>query len=53
MSSDLSFLHLVLNASPADIGRLLDLALPAVPVRYRFVVREGVDIVARVRGLLP
>ena len=45
--------QLVLNASPADIGRLLDLALPVVPVRYRFVVREGVDIVARVRGLLP
>jgi len=44
--------ELVLNASPADIGRLLDLKLPVVPVRYRFAVREGADIVARVRGML-
>ena len=38
--------ELVLNASPADIGRLLDLALPGVQVRYRFPGREGGDIVA-------
>lgn len=42
----------VLNASPADIASLLGLSLPVVQVGYRFVVRQGVDIVARARGLL-
>ena len=44
--------ELVLNASPANIATLLDLTLPAVQVRYRFVAREGVDLLARVRALL-
>jgi len=44
--------EVVLNASPADIAGLLQLSLPVVQVGYRFVVRQGVDIVARVRGLL-
>jgi predicted GTPase len=44
--------ELVLNASPANLATLLDLSLPAVQVRYRFAVREGVDLLARVRALL-
>jgi len=43
--------EVVLNASPADIGRLLDLSLPVARVRYQFVVREGVDILASVLRL--
>jgi predicted GTPase len=42
----------VINASPASLAELLDLSLPVVQVRYRFVVREGVDLVSRVAGLL-
>ncbi len=38
----------VVNGSPANIARLLDLSVPVVRVGYRFVVREGVDIVAQV-----
>jgi predicted GTPase len=44
--------EIVLNASPADIGALLDLSLPVVQVRYQFVVRRGADILARVRQLV-
>jgi predicted GTPase len=44
--------EVVLNASPADIASLLALAIPVVQVRYRFVPREGEDIMARVRALL-
>jgi predicted GTPase len=44
--------ELVLNASPADIADLLELSLPTVQVRYRFVPGEGVDLLARVRSLL-
>jgi predicted GTPase len=44
--------EVVLNASPADIASLLELAIPVVQVRYRFVPREGEDIMARVRALL-
>jgi predicted GTPase len=43
----------VVNGSPADIARLLDLTLPVVQVRYRFELREGVDLLARVQALLP
>jgi len=42
----------VLNASPADIAALLQVSLPVVQVSYRFVAREGVDILAAVSSLL-
>lgn len=42
----------VLNASPADIASLLELSLPVVQVEYRFVVRQGPDILATVMKLL-
>jgi predicted GTPase len=42
----------VINASPADIAALLDLALPVARVSYRFEVRQGTDILAAVRRLL-
>jgi len=45
--------ELVLNASPADIARLLDLTVPTVQVSYRFVARKGVDLLTRARALLP
>jgi len=44
--------EVVLNASPADIESLLDLSLPVARVAYRWVPREGADIMARVRSLL-
>jgi predicted GTPase len=44
--------EVVLNASPADVGSLLNLSIPVVQVRYRFTPREGVDILERVRSLL-
>lgn len=44
--------EVVLNASPADIAGLLQLSLPVVQVRYRFVPGEGVDLVAAVTSLL-
>jgi predicted GTPase len=44
--------EVVVNASPADIASLLDLSIPVVQVRYRFVPREGADIMSRVRALL-
>jgi predicted GTPase len=43
---------LVLNASPANIATLLELSLPVTQVSYRFVVRQGPDILAAVMGLL-
>jgi predicted GTPase len=43
---------LVLNASPSDIDRLLDLTLPVARVSYRFVPRQGIDILARVTNLV-
>ena len=45
--------EVVLNASPSNIATLLDLSLPVVQVRYVFTPREGVDILAAVRKLLP
>ena len=42
----------VINASPSDIQQLLELSLPVVQVRYDFVQHSGVDLFARVRGLL-
>jgi predicted GTPase len=44
--------EVVLNASPADVGTLLDLTLPVVRVYYRFKPLQGVDILERVRQLL-
>jgi len=44
--------EVVVNASPADIGRLLELSLPVAQVTYRFAPRSGVDLLARVRALL-
>ena len=44
--------EVVINASPADVGSLLNLSIPVVRVRYRFAPREGVDILERVRRLL-
>ena len=43
---------IVLNASPADIAALLALSLPVVQVSYRFVARQGPDLIAAVKGLL-
>lgn len=42
----------VINASPANIASLLELSLPVVQVRYRFTMRQGVDLLARTKGLL-
>ena len=47
-----SEVDVVLNASPADIATLLELSLPVTQVRYRFVVRQGPDILATVMRLL-
>ncbi len=44
--------ELVLNASPADVGSVLELKLPVVQVRYRFAPRGGDDILARVRSVI-
>ena len=43
---------LVLNASPADVGRVLELGLPVVQVKYRFAPQSGDDLLASVRTLL-
>ncbi len=37
----------VLDASPARIGEILDLPMPVVPVRYRFAQRAGDDVLQR------
>ena len=42
----------VIDASPADLGGLLDLSVPVVQVRYAFVPREGADLLSRVRAIL-
>jgi predicted GTPase len=42
----------VINASPANIQQLLELELPVVQVRYHFVIRSGIDLMARVNALL-
>jgi predicted GTPase len=44
--------EVVLNGSPADIGSLLALALPVEQVAYRFVLREGADLLGAVQALL-
>ena len=44
--------EVVLNGSPADISGLLQLSLPVVQVRYRFVPGEGADLLAAVTNLL-
>jgi predicted GTPase len=51
-SIETSGAEVVLNGSPADIASLLGLKLPVIQVRYRFVPREGADLLARVRSLL-
>ncbi len=40
--------ELVLNGSPANIEELLELSLPVAQVSYRWVQREGPDLVERV-----
>jgi predicted GTPase len=42
----------VLDASPADIGTLLDLSIPVVRVRYRWVQRTGDDLLQQVLALV-
>ena len=42
----------VIDASPADLGALLDLSVPVVQVRYTFTPLDGADLVSRVRALL-
>jgi predicted GTPase len=42
----------VIDASPADLGGLLELTVPVVQVRYEFVPREGADLMSRVRAIL-
>ncbi len=44
--------EVVLNASPAGVAQLLDLALPVVQVRYQYAQRSGPDILQLVLGLL-
>jgi predicted GTPase len=44
--------EVVLNASPADIESLLELSLPVTQVRYEFVARRGVDILASVKKII-
>jgi predicted GTPase len=44
--------EVVINGSPADIAGLLQLSLPVAQVRYRFVPREGADLLAAVTALL-
>ncbi len=43
--------ELVINASPADIARLLQLEMPVAQVRYRFEILEGCDLLQRVLEL--
>jgi predicted GTPase len=43
---------LVLNASPANVGAVLELTLPVVQVSYRFAPGSGEDLLARVGQLL-
>ncbi|MEE4108517.1 MAG: hypothetical protein V2I24_04175 [Halieaceae bacterium] len=43
--------EVVLDASPADIGALLDLSIPVVRVGYRWEQRHGPDILEEVRAL--
>ncbi len=48
--------ELVINGSPADIQGLLELSLPVVQVQYRWVQRQGPDLleqVCRRLGLAP
>ncbi len=42
----------VINGSPAQLEQLLDLSLPVAQVRYRWVQREGPDLLERVRACL-
>ncbi len=51
-SIEASGAEVVINASPSDVGTLLDLALPVVRVRYRFTPRSGADLLAAVKALL-
>jgi predicted GTPase len=44
---------LVLNGSPADIAGQLELVVPTMQVKYRFVQKSGIDLLARVQNLLP
>lgn len=42
----------VIDASPARIGKLLQLEVPLVRVRYRFVQRSGPDLLERVAAFV-
>jgi predicted GTPase len=44
--------ELVLNGSPARLDQLLELSLPVVQVRYRWVQRDGPDLLEILRELL-
>lgn len=44
--------ELVLDASPARVGRLLSIDAPVVTVRYRFAQRSGEGLLARADALL-
>jgi predicted GTPase len=44
--------EVVVDASPADLARLLGVELPVVRVSYRWVQRSGPELAARVRALL-
>jgi predicted GTPase len=44
--------EVVVSASPAAIGDMLDLSLPVVQVRYVFQPRDGIDLLDRVSRLL-
>jgi predicted GTPase len=46
-----SAVDVVINASPANLSQLLELSLPVAQVRYRFVIRSGIDLLARVCAL--
>jgi predicted GTPase len=44
--------EVVVDASPADLARLLGVELPVVRVSYRWVQRSGPELAAQVRALL-
>jgi predicted GTPase len=44
--------ELVINGSPARLEKLLKLSLPVAQVHYRWVQREGPDILERVLGII-
>jgi predicted GTPase len=51
-SIEASGAEVVVDASPADIATLLHLSIPVLRVSYRWVQRQGPDLLARVTALV-